>query len=268
MQCFRGKQVWIKGASLHSARSKIQLPAWDLFLVLRYLASEEFEPLHLASLANLTRKTLFLVLLATARRGSEVHALSGLARDISLEKDGSFSLKFRPDFLAKNQKSGHASPVIHIPPLSAVLAPGDPDGVNCPVRARSSYLARTSPLRSETQKLLFISLNTVRSRDIAKVTLTKWVSMTIRQAYTWWQSQSGDARAILPLTSARTHEARAWSSSLAVLCSGRLSEVLAAAYWRSEDIFINNYLRDIASCRQDGTSALPALVAAGQVLRV
>ncbi|KAK7110422.1 hypothetical protein V1264_014301 [Littorina saxatilis] len=211
-------------------------------------------------------KTLFLVLLATSRRGSEVLALSGLSRDISLEKDGSISLKFRPDFLAKNQKPGQTSPLIRIPPLSNVLAPGDPDVFNCPVRALSSYLSRTLPIRSETQKLLFISLNTVRGKDISRVTLAKWVSTTIRQAYIWWQSQSGDNRAILPLTAARAHEARAWASSLAVLHSGRLSEVLESAYWRSEDVFINSYLRDVAGTRQDGSSALPSLVAAGQVL--
>lgn len=196
-----------------------------------------------------------------------MHALSGLAKDISLERDGSYSLRFTSNFLAKNQKPGQASPCIRIPPLSDILAPGDPDLSNCPVRALSSYLSRSSPIRSETQKLLFISLNTVRAKDISKVTLTKWVSLTIKQAYGWWQRQSGEVRAVLPLTSARTHEARAWASSVAVLRSGRLSEVLAAAYWKSEDVFINFYLRDIAARRQDGSAALPALVAAGQVLR-
>ncbi|XP_070193819.1 uncharacterized protein [Littorina saxatilis] len=256
----------IKGASLKLARDKTKLPAWDVFLVLRFLASEDFEPIHLASLANVTHKTLFLVLLATARRGSEVHALSGMANDISREKDGSFSLRFRPNFLAKNQKPGQPSPLIRIPPLSTILAPGDEDVFNCPVRALSSYLSRTQPIRSMSQKLLFISLNTARGKDISKVTLTKWVSSTIRNAYIWWQRQLGDTRMVLPLTAARTHEARAWASSLAVLRSGRLSEVLESAYWRSEDVFINFYLREVAGIRQDGSSALPSLVAAGQVL--
>lgn len=76
----------------------------------------------------------------------------------------------------------------------------------------------------------------------------------------------GGGRSVLPLRSPRTHEARAWAASLAVLRSGRMTEVLRAAYWKSEDVFINFYLRDIASTRQDGSSCLPAMVAAGQVL--
>ncbi|XP_070196576.1 pneumococcal serine-rich repeat protein-like [Littorina saxatilis] len=40
---------------------------------------------------------------------------------------------------------------------------------------------------------------------------------------------------------------------------GRLAEELEAAYWRSEDVFVNYYLRDISSLRQDGSFALPAM---------
>ncbi|KAK7102562.1 hypothetical protein V1264_020761 [Littorina saxatilis] len=256
----------LKGAAIDSAKSKSPLPSWDLFLVLKFLASSEFEPLSASSLANLTRKALFLVLLASARRGSEVHALSGLAKDVSFESDGSVVLRFRPEFLAKNQKPGLASPVIRIPPLSTILAPNDPDLVNCPVWALSSYLSRTTPIRSKDQKLLFISINAVRSKDVARVTLARWVATLIKQAYAWWHRQDGDVRSVLPMTSSRTHESRAWATSLAVLRSGRLAEVLDAAYWRSQDVFINFYLRDVVSTRQDGSSSLPAIVVAGQVL--
>lgn len=101
---------------------------------------------------------------------------------------------------------------------------------------------------------------------MSRVTLARWIATLIKQAYAWWHRQEGVGHAVLPLTSARTHEARAWASSLAVLRSGRLAEVLDAAYWRSQDIFINFYLRDVASTRQDSSNSLPALVAAGQVL--
>ena len=42
-------------------------PAWDLSLLLCCLASPLFEPFHLCSLRNLTKKVLFLVALATAK---------------------------------------------------------------------------------------------------------------------------------------------------------------------------------------------------------
>ena len=54
----------------------IRPPTWDLLKVLTYLRSSVFEPLSNASLRDLTRKTLFLVALATAKRVGELQALS------------------------------------------------------------------------------------------------------------------------------------------------------------------------------------------------
>ena len=53
-------------------------PAWDLIKVLDFLRSSVFKPLTNASLRDLTRKTLFLVALATAKRVGELQALSRL----------------------------------------------------------------------------------------------------------------------------------------------------------------------------------------------
>ena len=54
----------------------IRPPEWDLLKVLDYLRSSVFEPLTNVSLRDLTRKTLFLVALATAKRVGELQALS------------------------------------------------------------------------------------------------------------------------------------------------------------------------------------------------
>jgi hypothetical protein len=42
-----------------------------------------------------------------------------------------------------------------------------------------------------------------------------------------------------------------------------MRDVLDAAYWRSEDIFISHYLRDVAKSREDGIFGMPAVIAAG-----
>ena len=49
----------------------VRPPSWDLLRVLTYLRSPVFEPLHKSSLWNLSRKTLFLLALATAKRVGE-----------------------------------------------------------------------------------------------------------------------------------------------------------------------------------------------------
>ena len=54
----------------------VRPPSWDLDAVLHYLNSSTFEPLSSTSLRSLTKKVLFLVSLATAKRVGELQALS------------------------------------------------------------------------------------------------------------------------------------------------------------------------------------------------
>ena len=49
-------------------------PSWDLEAVLRYVRSSIFKPLVSSSLRDLTRKTLFLVALATVKQVGEIQA--------------------------------------------------------------------------------------------------------------------------------------------------------------------------------------------------
>ena len=53
-------------------------PSWDLNIVLHHLMSSSYEPLESLSLRSLSKKTLFLVSLATAKRVGELQALSRL----------------------------------------------------------------------------------------------------------------------------------------------------------------------------------------------
>ena len=56
--------------------SSSRVPPWDLSHVLSFLRGPPFEPLSSCSLRDLTRKVLFLVSLATARRVGELQAVS------------------------------------------------------------------------------------------------------------------------------------------------------------------------------------------------
>ena len=47
-------------------------PAWNLLTVLEFLKSPIFEPLRQASLRDLTRKTLFLIALASEKRAASL----------------------------------------------------------------------------------------------------------------------------------------------------------------------------------------------------
>ena len=76
-------------------------PSWDLPTVLNYLRSSPFEPLFSASFRDLTRKTLFLLSLATAKRVGELQALS---RRVSFSSS-SAGLSYVPEFVAKTESA-------------------------------------------------------------------------------------------------------------------------------------------------------------------
>ena len=146
----------VRGAALAEAKSPHRTPSWDLFLVLLALRLPPYEPLKQSSLKHLTLKMTFLVSLASGRRCSEVHTLSELPSDVAFEPDGSMSLQFLPDFLAKNQLPGSPSPIVSIKSLTSILAPDDEDRLLCPVRALRAYRKRTESFRSKRSCLLLL----------------------------------------------------------------------------------------------------------------
>ena len=76
-------------------------PAWNLLTVLKFLKSPIFEPLRQASLRDLTRKTLFSIALAPAKRVSELQALS---RTVSFSSTAA-AVAYIPEFLAKTESA-------------------------------------------------------------------------------------------------------------------------------------------------------------------
>ena len=76
---------------------EVRPPSWDLNVVLSFLRSSSFEPLTTISLRDLSRKTLFLLSLATANRVGEIPALS---RRVSYSSSAA-GLSYVLEFVAK-----------------------------------------------------------------------------------------------------------------------------------------------------------------------
>ena len=220
------------------------------FLVLSALRLPPYEPLKQWSLKRLTLKTAFLVSLASGKRCSEVHVLSGLPSDVAFKPDGSTSLRFLPDFLAQYQLPGSPSPVISVRSLSPILAPDDEDHLLCPVRALRAY---RKSFCSERCRLL-LSWNENYKDDIRRSTVSRWLWEVITAAYARPRSE-------LSVFSPRPHVIRAWTSSLAFASNISLSSLMNAAYWRS-GTFIHFYLRDVSRLREDGSMGIASAVVA------
>ena len=142
---------------------EVRPPSWDLNIVLSFLRSLSFEPLTTISLRDLTRKTLFLLSLATAKRVGEIQALS---RRVSFSSSAA-GLSYVPEFVAKTESALRPLPrSFEVPSLGDFVAGMPEDLLQCPVRAFSEYLDRTSGIVNRPHRL-FVS-SKCPSRAISK----------------------------------------------------------------------------------------------------
>ena len=133
-------------------------PKWDLACVLWSLTKLPYEPLDQASLEFLAWKMVFLLTMASAKRRSEIHALSVERGHLRFDSsDGSVTLFLFPGFLAKNQLPSMASKPFKVQSLSKTCGQDDEDRHLCPVRALKFYLNRVKSMRGSLKRL-FIPL--------------------------------------------------------------------------------------------------------------
>lgn len=234
-------------------------PKWDLSCVLLSLTKAPFEPLDLAPIKYLSWKTAFLLTLASAKRRSEIHALSVEEGHLRFNtSDGSVSLLCQPGFLAKTQLPSVAPTPFSIPSLSRSCGRDDADRLLCPVRALKFYLARTKSLRGN-RKRLFIPQK--GGGDISASSISRWVACTIKHAY------SSLSELDLSHFQVRAHEVRALSTSWAFVNHVPLDDILKATYWRNSSTFSSFYLRSFSSQR-DNLFLLGPFVASEAVVSV
>ena len=214
-------------------------PSWSINDVLSRLAAPPFEPLHNAPLELLTRKTLFLVAAASARRRGCLQALSVKEGFLRIDPDG-IRLLPDPQFLAKNQSLTFTPQEIFLPSLSIGSSVAE-DKKCCPVRAIKWYLERTKPIRkSDGLFLLPRSPYTPASR----MTISRWIVDLIRPH-------------IQPGESLRAHDLRGHATSKAWFASVSLEDIMRAAAWKTPSSFVSHYLTNTISA--EGTFARTVL---------
>ena len=227
---------------------EVRPPSWDLPTVLNYLRSSPFEPLSSASLRDLTRKTLFLLSLATAKRVGELQALS---RRVSFSSS-SAGLSYVPEFVAKTESAIRPLPRSFEVKSLGDFAAGLPEVLLlCPVRSLSASLTRTSGIVNRPRRL-FVS-SKCPSRAMSKNGISYMLREVIVQSGA--SSQSGQVQ--------RAHSIRGIVTSSAFFRNWSLRSVLEASSWRSNTVFTSFYLRDL-SFNSDGVHSLGPFVAAGE----
>ena len=230
-----------------------RFPPWDLLRVLSLLRGSPFEPLESCSLRDLTRKTLFLLSLATARRVGELQAVSA---SVSSSSGGDLFLSYLPEFRAKSESSSNPLPrSFRVRSLHDFVG-SLPDELSlCPVRALQIYLRRTSSLPPRPRSF-FVSPRSP-SCPLSKNALSFFLRSVI--------SLSFPPSSAPPSSSSRAHSIRAVSASVAFSRNVPLASILAAATWSSSTVFTSFYLCDMQFSSSAGFSLGP-LVAADAVV--
>jgi len=175
----------LRSYRIESARTRNEIPAWDLSLVLSMLSKAPFEPIKSINMKELTFKTVFLTALATGKRRSELHAL--IRQGLSWSEDkSSITLRVSPEFVSKTQL-GFGSGVIQPICLTSL---GDfvgnlPGEMNlCPVRAILTYFRRVKSEGLSRDKVkLFVSYKQGFHREISLPTISSWIKKTIVLCY-------------------------------------------------------------------------------------
>ena len=216
---------------------------------MQYLSGPPFEPLARASFLNKTKKALFLLAIATAKRVSELQALSF---SVSFQGED-LVLYYDPFFRAKTESAANPLPRSVIVPSLADFAGDLPERVQCPVRA-IKFLWKAARSASYIPSRLFIS-----PRNMERAMSKNAMSFYLRQLIV----DSGAVSTSRPPP--RAHDIRGIATSLSYYSNLSLSNLMQVATWKSNRFFASRYLKEV-SATQDNIRQFGPLVIAGDRL--
>ncbi|XP_077367689.1 uncharacterized protein LOC144011105 [Festucalex cinctus] len=243
--------LFLRGALRLCPRPAPRVPAWDLQLVLDGLCRPPFEPLAGADLLWVSRKTALLLAVASAKRVSDLHALSVSPECLRWHPDGAgVTLWPNTAFIPKVLSGSRSNQPLRLKRYVPTPADGgDRPELLCPVRALQCYIDATAGIRTSAQ--LFVCYGgPTKGSALSKQRLSHWVGDAIRHSYLL----SGR-----PLPSGvRCHSTRSVATSWAALRGVSLEDICAAASWATPCTFSRFYSVDVASPHPLGVILGPA----------
>ena len=197
-------------------------------------------------------KNVISLTFATARwRSSSTHCVSS-SQCLFIRGDvpgqNLLKLLLEARFLAKNQLSLQAPEFITTPGITH-LDPDEPERMLCPVRQVALYLWDTGC------QGLFLHWDEDIC-DISQVHASRWLVQVVKEAY---------GRADLDIEHVTAHEVWAVSASWAYLNQIPLEHIISASFWRSQWVFQQHYLRDLAWTSGDMAMLGPIAAAQAEV---
>ena len=215
-----GAHPWVtllhKGVSNQNPPKPKYCFIWDVETVLKVLRTD-YKDENQLSLMELTEKTVMLLALASARRGSELKLL-----DINLMAQTESKLQFWFKAQTKGCR-GHRLPK----PLEIVASGSD----LCPVRTTREYLKRTASTERPSQ--LFIA--TVKPhKEVTRATIGRWLQNVLK-------------RAGVDVEAFKSHSTRSASTSAAHRQGISIEDILERGQWSNDSTWQKFYNKEIVS---------------------
>ncbi|XP_058879441.1 uncharacterized protein LOC131737040, partial [Acipenser ruthenus] len=227
---------FLKGARRLRPPRTTSLPSWSLDVVLEALTKAPFEPLHSVDMKLISIKTAFLLAVVSAKRVSELHALSVHPSCTRFAGDGSkVSMRPNPAFLPKVISPFHMNQSVelmafHPPPFSSPEE--ERLHMLCPVRALRCYMDRTKTVR-QTEQLFICHGSRSLGQPLSKQRLSHWIVDAIKLAY--------ESAGLPPPGQLKAHSTRGMATSWALFRGVPVSDICAAASWATPHTFMRFY---------------------------
>ena len=244
----------IKSFIIERPVAKKTIVGWNIDIVLKHLCSSKYEPLNEISLRDLTKKTLFLLTMALAKRVSEMQAISC---DVGFTQEGAI-VSLTMGFRAKNDNKVKRLPRNFTVKSLTQLVGQEEERKLCPVRALRAYLERTKSLREKQVKNLFLAPKNPL-RPASKNALAYFLKTTVLEAHRNVTDET------LRICKVKSQEVRAVSTSLSFAHNMSIDSVIEAAQWRSNTVFAGHYLKEV-SVQYENCRSLGPIVAAGTII--
>lgn len=224
---------FLKGATVLAPPTVHRFPSWKLHPVLNALTKAPFEPASEVSLKYLRMKTIFLVAITSARRVSELSALSCHPSLCTFHKD---KVVLRPDpaFVPKVASAFHRSQDLSLPsfcprPVHALEKKWHSLDVR---RILKIFLTRTASLRCT--EMIFINISPPKlGQRMSKASIAATIRACIREAYlsSGLEVPSGIS----------AHSTRSAATNAAYSNRASAEEICRAATWSSLSTFVKHY---------------------------
>ncbi|KAE8579987.1 hypothetical protein XENTR_v10024262 [Xenopus tropicalis] len=232
-------RTFLQAATRIKPPYKDPLPPWDLNLVLRALQNPPFKPLATIDLKLLTWKVAFLMAISSARRVSELGALSHKPPYCIFHQD-KVVLRTLPSFLPKVTSAFHLNQEIVLPSLCP--KPSSPQerllhNLDV-VRALKFYIHRTRDIRNSDSLLVLYGPHR-KGAKASKASIGRWINSLITITY----SNKGMPT---PLKTS-AHTTRALSTSWARANTASAEQICKAATWSSIHTFTKFYKFNVFS---------------------